>query len=306
MKKKRLPSFNALRCLEAVKETGSISMAAERLSVSHSAVSQQLKHLQDWTGRPLIVRKGRSVALTSAGETLANVVGASFDAIRHELDVLPTRFKQPVSVAAAPVIAEKIILPALSRFSHEQPEIVLHLSLALTDHRINPAADIEISFQKRDQMLTRETVFLPGTAQPVAAPSLVEKYGGNLEQTLYEAPLISDEDSRMWTIWFRENMSPEAQTNTRARLFFEGSLLMQRAAIEGLGVALARSAAISDELEQGRLIALSPQMIDHNWAYIMRISQKTSNEPETMRVAQWLRSLADMNSGRSKALQTGI
>lgn len=81
---------------------------------------------------------------------------------------------------------------------------------------------------------------------------------------------------------------------------------MQRAAIEGLGVALARSAAISDELEQGRLIALSPQMIDHNWAYIMRISQKTSNEPETMRVAQWLRSLADMNSGRSKALQTGI
>jgi LysR family glycine cleavage system transcriptional activator len=138
MKQKPLPSLNALKTLEAVREAGSISLAAERLSVSHSAVSQQLKQLQDWTGRALVVRKGRSVMLTSAGESLASVVNASFDAIRHELDVLPTRFKQPISISAAPVIAENIILPALPLFLTEQSDIVLHLSLVHSDHRRNP------------------------------------------------------------------------------------------------------------------------------------------------------------------------
>tara|TARA_B100000989_G_C19433014_1_gene423878 strand:- start:11 stop:316 length:306 start_codon:yes stop_codon:yes gene_type:complete len=88
MKQKPLPSLNALKTLEAVREAGSISLAAERLSVSHSAVSQQLKQLQDWTGRALVVRKGRSVMLTSAGESLASVVNESFDAIRHVTNIL--------------------------------------------------------------------------------------------------------------------------------------------------------------------------------------------------------------------------
>jgi LysR family glycine cleavage system transcriptional activator len=241
-----------------------------------------------------VVRKGRSVMLTSAGESLASVVNASFDAIRHELDVLPTRFKQPVSISAAPIIAENIILPALPLFSTEQSDVVLHLSLAYSDHRRNPTANIEISFQRMDRMLTEETVFLPGTAQPVAAPVLIKKYGNDLQRTLYEAPLISDEDSRMWTAWFRENSMPDGRANIGTRLFFEGSLLMQRAAIEGLGVALARSASIADDIKQGRLVALSSQMIDHNWAYIMRVNSKTQTEPETVRVVQWLRSLANV------------
>ena len=294
MKQKPLPSLNALKTLEAVREAGSISLAAERLSVSHSAVSQQLKQLQDWTGRALVVRKGRSVMLTSAGESLASVVNASFDAIRHELDVLPTRFKQPISISAAPIIAENIILPALPLFLTEQSDIVLHLSLVHSDHRRNPTANIEISFQRMDRMLTEETVFLPGTAQPVAAPALIKKYGNDLQRTLYEAPLISDEDSRMWTAWFRENSMPDGRGNISTRLFFEGSLLMQRAAIEGLGVALARSASIADDIKQGRLVALSSQMIDHNWAYILRVNSKTQTEPETVRVVQWLRSLTNV------------
>ena len=87
---------------------------------------------------------------------------------------------------------------------------------------------------------------------------------------------------------------PDGRGNISTRLFFEGSLLMRRAAIEGLGVALARSASIADDIKQGRLVALSSQMIDHNWAYILRVNSKTQTEPETVRVVQWLRSLTNV------------
>ena len=60
---RRLPSLNALRALEAVRETGSVSAAARRLSVSHSAISHQVKQLEAWIGRPVTIRRGRTVAL---------------------------------------------------------------------------------------------------------------------------------------------------------------------------------------------------------------------------------------------------
>lgn len=292
MKTRRLPSLNALRALEAVRETGSISAAAERLSVSHSAVSQHIKYLQEWTNRPLIVRKGRSVVLTSAGESLAGVVNESFDSIRHELDLLPIRFERSVNIAIVPIIAKEIILPALPAFVSQFPNISLHISLGHSDRPKNPFPDIEIAFQKRDRISPGDKFFLPGTALPVASPILLDSYGGDKERAMNEAPLISDEDSRMWEHWFDANNTEDQRQATRPRLFFEGSLLMQQAAIDRLGIAFGRTCTIKKHVSEGTLVPLSDRMIDQNWAYVLRTYPQDANEPEVLQTISWLMSLS--------------
>ncbi len=294
MQNKRLPPLNALKTLEAVRETGSISGAAEKLAVSHSAVSQQLKHLQHWSERPILKRNGRSVTLTPAGESLASVVNGAFDAIRHELELLPIRFKQSISLSSPAIIAENILLPNLETFSRQNPEIAIHLSFSRVDKNASPIPDFEIHFQRFDRILSSEKVFLKGTAIPVISPSLLEKFDGSFDRVLSEAPLISDEDSRMWKTWFDENTAPNFKPRSIERLFFSDSLLMKKAALDGLGIALARTCCIQNEISSGLLIAISERSIDENWFYVTRIKTEKVGEIETNAVINWLEEIRNL------------
>lgn len=289
MAQPRLPPLNALKTLEAVHETGSISAAAKQLSVSHSAVSHQIKVLQEWIGRPIIVRKGRSVSLTPAGESLAMVVRKSFDAIRHEMDLVPLRFKRSVSLTVSPVIAQEIILPNLPDFHKNSEGITLHISLELADHPRSTSPDIEIGFGRLAQLSQNDRVFMPGTAVLVAAPSLLARYDHDPEKTLRHAPRISDEDARMWPRWLGR---PNTETDVNPIVYCEGSFLMQRAAIEGLGIAINRKATLTRALDAGELVILSDREIDDDWAYILRCAPNVSSEPEVAKVLSWLETLS--------------
>jgi len=288
---RRLPSLNALRALEAVRETGSVSAAARRLSVSHSAVSHQMKQLEEWIGRPITVRRGRSVAFTEAGESLARVVHDSFDAIRHEIDLLPLRFARAVSISALPVIAEEVLLPNLAQFRSAHPQISLHVSLAQTDRPKTPAPDVEILFRKRDRLLPDEVVLFPGDAVPVCTPDLLRAAGGDPVTAVRNGPLVADEDSRMWTRWLAEAGEGWTPENAARTIYLEGSFLLQKAAMHGIGVAICRRATITRAVQASGLICLSDLAIDQDWAYTMRVATGREVEPEVQIVTAWLRSL---------------
>ncbi len=295
---RRLPSLNALRALEAVRETGSVSAAARRLSVSHSAVSHQIKQLEAWIGRPITMRRGRSVALTEAGESLARVVHDSFDAIRHELDLLPLRFARAVSISALPVIAEEILLPNLARFRSDFPGISLHISLAQTDRPKTPAPDVEILFRKQDRLLPDETVLFPGDAVPVCTPGLLAAAGNDPATAVRTGPLLTDEDSRMWTRWLPQAGEDWTPSESAQTIYFEGSFLLQKAAESGIGIAICRTATIVRALSTGALVPLSDVAIDQDWAYTLRVATGREIEPEVQIVTAWLNNVA-------KPLQSG-
>jgi len=255
-------------------------------------VSHQIRILEQWVDRPITVRQGRSVALTEAGEILSRVVQESFDSIRHELDLLPMRSQRSVSISALPVIAEEIILPNIPAFQTANPEIGLHVSLAQSDRPRPTAPDIEILFRERSRLQPGERSFLPGEAIPVAAPSLIQMSAGDVTETLRRGPLLSDEDSRMWPRWLALDASG-AQLEQRAQtIFLEGSFLLQKAALGGLGVALCRVATLHRALSQGLLVALSDVQIDENWTYTLRTPSPRSEETEVQIVVGWLASLA--------------
>lgn len=284
---RRLPPLTALRVLEALHQTGSVTMAAARLRVSHSAVSHQVRLLEQWSDTPLFIRQGRVTRLTDAGQSLAAIAHGAFDAIRHEVDRLPLRRFRPVSIAALPIVATELILPHLAAFLAARPEVRLHLTLALTDRPTSPAPDVEILFIRRAALLASDVMLLPGDAVPACTPALLGAHGGDWAGLLAAAPLIHDEDLRMWSAW-------QAATGARlddgpgARLILEGSGLIRSAVLAGLGVGFARRALSGRDVAAGRLVLWDGAAIDADWVYVLRAGPHRAEDPAIPVVADWL------------------
>lgn len=293
---RRLPPLTALRALEALHLTGSVTAAAQRLRVSHSAVSHQIRILESWSGTPLFTRRGRVTLLTEAGRSLASVAHGSFDAIRHEIDRLPLRGVRPVSVAALPIVASTLILPALPRFLRDRPGVRLHLTLALTDRPTTPAPDVEIVFVRRVAMLASDTVLLPGDAVPACAPALLD--GRTPEDMLARGPLIHDEDMRMWSAWQAATGLTRDPAAGAAQAILEGSGLIHGAVMSGIGIGFVRRALIAEDVAAGRMVVCSQRAIDADWAYVLRRAAGRADAAELGAVVDWIVGLCRAASDR--------
>ncbi|MGB3555949.1 MAG: LysR family transcriptional regulator [Jannaschia sp.] len=289
---RRLPPLTALRALEALHLTGSVTGAAQRLRVSHSAVSHQVRILEDWSGTPLFVRRGRTTLLTDAGRSLATIAHGAFDAIRHEIDRLPLRQFRPVSVAALPIIATQLILPGLGALLLRAPEIRVHLTLALTDRPTVPAPDIEVLFVRRATQLASDLELLPGDAVPACTPALLDRAGGDTERLMRSGPLIHDEDMRMWPAWQALTGRVGDGEADGARIILEGSGLIHSAVLAGLGVGFVRRSLAAEDVAAGRLTICSAEAIDADWVYVVRPDPARATDPEVVEVVAWLRALA--------------
>lgn len=286
----RLPPLKALRALEAIHQTGSVTAAARRLNVSHSAVSHQMKILESWTTRPLFVRRGRTTLLTAAGKSLAGVAHEAFDSIRHEMDRLPLRAMRSIGVASLPLVATKWLLPRLKGFRHTHPHINLHLSLAQNDRPVTPLPDIEILFARRDQLHPNDIVLFSGDAVPVCSPALLAQFGGNKQELLEKGPLIFDEDLRMWSLWSSKSGVERKSMDEPdvSHLIIEGSALLRATALEGYGIALCRLTFLTNDLASEKLIQLSDQAIDTDWCYFLRCDDSSRADPDVNDVLNWL------------------
>lgn len=283
---RRLPPLKALRALEAIHQNGSITGAARQLNVSHSAISHQVKILEDWTPDPLFIRQGRATLLTDAGRSLASVTHEAFDAIRHEMDRLPMRGVRSVSIACLPLIATRWLMPRLVNFNLQHPEINLHISMSHTDRPVTPAPDIEIRFARRAQVTPRDIVLSTGEAVPVCAPALLQDR--TAEDLLTNGPILFDEDLRMWSQWYTESGHPRGGAASGSGLMLEGSALLQGAAISGLGVAICRKWCLEKDVREGRLTVLSDHAIDEDWCYFMRCEAEKRQLPEVETVINLL------------------
>ena len=291
---RRLPPLKALRVLEAIHLTGSVTGAAQRLRVSHSAISHQVRVLTDWSAVPLFLRRGRTTILTEAGQSLAETANRAFDTLRHEIARLPLREVAPVSIAALPLMATEIILPQLADFTAREPGIRLHLSLALSDRPATPMPDLHIQFVRRSAVLASDIELLRGDAIPACSPALVARTGLTPEALLAQGPHIHDEDMRMWPAWSEQHgtTASAGMNNAAGRILLEGSMLSHSAVLQGFGVGFVRRALVAQRLEAGQLILCSDRAIDADWVYVLRIAAERANDPEVAQVASWLREIS--------------
>jgi LysR family glycine cleavage system transcriptional activator len=248
----RLPPFFSLRPLEAAARHGGYSRAAKELSVTHGAVSQQIRRLEAELGARLFERRGNAMVPTPAAARLARRIGEGMDLLQN-------------AVAEFTAAAERdpLVLSLDSQFASRW--LPARLARLLTD----PAgANLEIRVEDRLADFTTDGVdvavrygggrwpdvearpLFADALFPVCSPAFAKAHPMRRPQDLLGVPLIHH-GHRPWSLWFTAlGVTPPAQIG----LTMEDSVMVLEAAAQGLGVALGRSGLIEADLASGRLV----------------------------------------------------
>lgn len=254
------PPLNALRVFETVVRAGTFRAAAEELCVTQSAISHQIRGLEDWFGAPLFDRgTSRPQPLPHAAELAASLslslsaIGAACQRARD------FRISQPLVIAAIPSVAVCWLIPRLARFRAVHPGTELRIIYAVHGQRID-FQNVHFAFvfaRGAPDLPGVETVhFLPGESVAVCSPQLAARVGDRPDPAAIAAlGLLHDTDRSGWEAWF-ERAGLDARRVPSGTVFQDFNLL-RAAALSGQGVALCPEAMIRPDLDAGHLLRLS-------------------------------------------------
>jgi LysR family glycine cleavage system transcriptional activator len=265
---RRLPPLNALKAFEAAARSESFTRAADELNVTQGAVSHQVKGLEDTLGLKLFHRERQRLILTESGRQYLAVVRDALDRIAVGTEQLLQRQSSGVlTVSTSPDFAAKWLINRLGRFAEKHPGIDLRVS-ASTQYVDFAREEVDVAIRHGDGnwpgldivRLYSERLF------PVCSPKLAAGRNRITKPSdLLKFPLLRLEDAKNWARLFEaagiaDPVGPGPVLN-RASMLID-------AAIDGQGVALARTALAAWDLIQGRLIrplAVSLRMANTYW-----------------------------------------
>lgn len=244
-----LPSLNALRAFEAMARTGRATLAAEELNVTHSAVSRQVKALEQAIGMRLFQGPKHRLELTPAGQDLLPALTRAFDEIAGAVRRLRTD-GEDLHVAVNASLSVKWLIPRLPAFAARHPEVRLQLAeLApqATSHRGAQAVVRIVPAARLNDPLV--TAFAPNHIGPVMTPQLAARYAGNLLQT---PRLSAQTHPQGWAIW--EAVAGVELPPGRERPFAHVHFALD-AALAGLGMLVVSWPLVAEAVADGRLVA---------------------------------------------------
>jgi DNA-binding transcriptional LysR family regulator len=264
----RLPSLNALRCFEAAARSGSFSRAAEELNVTQSAVSHQVRQLEDWFGLTLFDRQGRQTIPTAKGQELARALAEAFDIMSSACRRLQQNDNDPaLTIAALPSFATIWLIPRLSRFFEEHPDVSVKVVYAFAGKTLDfDEIDIAVLWGPGEWEGCRATKLLPGATAPICNPIFLEKEGPfDVPQAILGKPLLHDDDRLDWQNWMRHAGLKHA--GPAPGPIFQDFNLLRAATLAGQGIALCPLSLIADDLSSGRLVQLFDTAIKQDYSY---------------------------------------
>jgi LysR family transcriptional regulator, glycine cleavage system transcriptional activator len=299
---RRLPPLNALKAFEAAARSESFTRAAQELNVTQGAVSHQVKALEATLGIKLFNRERQQLVMTEAGRDYLGVVRDALDRIAAGTERLMQRQSAGVlTVSTSPDFAAKWLVYRLGRFAENHLEIDLRVSAAA--HQVDFAReDVDVAVRHGDGKwpgldvvrLCSERLF------PVCSPKLVA--GRNRIATasdLLKFPLLRLDDWKTWTRWFAAAgvVAPVA----RGPVLNRASMLID-AAVDGQGIALARTALAAWDLINGRLVRPIDISLKISNTYWIVCQRATSSVPKIAMFRKWLLAEAAEDARRLKNL----
>ena len=277
---KHWPPLNVLRGFEAAARLGSFHQAAQELHLTQSAISQQIRSLEELLGQPLFHRQGRSVALTDAGQDLL----ATTQNVLLQLAVGIQRLEQyrkpnQLVLNTTTALARLWLLPRLADFHRQHPEI--DLWLFTSDEAPNMAEqtiDLALRSDIEAQAECSHRTLLADRLLPVAAPAV-------LAQPAAERTTLHGERELDWHHWTLKG-GEDLQLRTQGLNFSDPGLL-QDAAIAGLGVALVSELLSRPARQQGLLLPLSAlRVAGPRWSLL--VHQESESSPQCRAFCHWL------------------
>ncbi|MFL6304169.1 MAG: transcriptional regulator GcvA [Candidatus Sulfotelmatobacter sp.] len=298
---RHLPPLNGLKAFEAAARSESFTRAAEELNVTQGAVSHQVKALEDTLGLKLFHRERQRLILTEAGRDYLAVVRDALDRIALGTERLLQRQESGVlTVSTSPDFAAKWLVNRLGRFGEQHPDVDLRVS-ATTHHVDFAREDVDVAIRHGDgnwsglhvERLYSERLF------PVCSPKLVT--GRNrITKTadLLKFPLLRLEDAKLWSRLF-EAAGVRATVNS-GPILNRASMLID-AAIDGQGIALARTALAAWDLIHGRLVRPIDVSLKMAHTYWIVCPKAASSMPKISTFRDWVLAEAADDTRRLKA-----
>ncbi|SIO16164.1 LysR family transcriptional regulator [Vannielia litorea] len=250
-----LPPSASLRAFAAFAEVGSVTGAGAALGVSHAAISQQLRALEDHLGIALLERRGRGVALTEAGDELATAVTGAFGLIGDAVARITGRGAgRPVQITTTPMFAAHWLMPRLAGFRRRFPDVEIMLNPSPQVVELTPGGvDIAIRHGKGHWPGLDVELLLPAEHVIVAAPELVKGRRIDRPDDLLELPWLQEVGTNEVDEW----LAGQGVTEGRARFHshLPGNFVLE-AARRGEGLAATTRVLIEEDIASGSLVVL--------------------------------------------------
>jgi LysR family glycine cleavage system transcriptional activator len=275
------------RFFEAAARHLNFTQAAKEMHVTHSAVSQRIKRLEEHLGTPLFRRSGRAMLLTDAGRRLLERVQAAISEIAEGVEAIrPGNTDRTLTISTVPCFAAYWLLPRLADFNEQHPEIQVNIlaTRSLTDFA-RDGVDMALRFGPGAWTGLISIKLFDEELIPVCSPAFL---GGRLPRApgdLLKLPLLHDE-RQPWSIWF-EAVGLDYRDAGQGPRYSEENLLLP-AAIAGLGVALARASLVQADLASGRLVRLFSRSVPTRYSYFIVYPSGSETVARVQVFQQWL------------------
>jgi LysR family glycine cleavage system transcriptional activator len=285
--------MNAVRAFEAAARLGSFKDAAAELGVTHGAVSQQIRLLEEWLGPPALFRRSvRRVVLTPAGAAMLADFGPALDRISAAVTQHRERRGDPPAVLlhvnALATFSLRWLLPRMSRFRAEHPDIEVRLATSNdTVDALPQPFDVVIRGGPDSFHGFASRFLLSERRLPVLSPSLLAQLPLREVAELSTHTLLHVTSMpRLWRDWLTEAGQPAL--DPAASLTFDHFYLTIQAALDGLGVAMGPTALIADDLAAGRLVTPFPTISLPARSYFAYFPEAQRNDPHVAVFCDWL------------------
>ncbi|WP_158815587.1 LysR substrate-binding domain-containing protein [Methylocapsa sp. S129] len=294
----RVPSTQALRALDAFARYGSVWRAAEELHLTRSAVSHQLRFLEQDLGFDLLKRAGKGVSLTPQGQRYAVDVRKALTLLGDAAVQYGDKgIRGSLTISCTPGFASLWLCTHVGEFKQLYPDVALRIVTPLRlDDVTNPEVDAFIAYgvgawPKCAVELLSEVEFTP-----LCSPVLLNRIGGLSEPSdVFRTVLLHLEDDDDWARWFKA--AGVVRPNLGQGVTFSDMNLVLAAATAGQGIAMGDELTCRQALDTGRLVRPFDLAIRSRQAYYLVMEQHRVANPATLAFSDWL---------RSKLVQTAI
>jgi LysR family glycine cleavage system transcriptional activator len=309
--RRRLPPLNALRAFEAAARHLNFSRAADELSVTPGAVSQQIQNLEDYVGASLFKRTPRGLLLTDAAQTALPSLREAFDRLAEAASLLTAAVDgRRLTLTAAPSFAAKWLVPRLGRFEEAHPQVDVWLSadMDLVDFG---AGEVDLAIRYgagpypglESVRLMNETVMPVMSPDLMAANPLYDPRDLARHVLLHDGSPDADDSCPDWLMWLAARGVKGVDGNRGPR--FNQSSLVIEAAVGGRGVALAKRTLAQDDLDAGRLIVPMPITTSVDFAYYVVHPKAKGRLPQVKAFVNWIAAEAAAHDAALATMDNG-
>ncbi|MFY1662831.1 LysR substrate-binding domain-containing protein [Pseudomonas sp. Pseu.R1] len=283
------PPLRAVRTFEAFARHGGVNAAARELDISASAISHQLRLLEEFLQQPLTFRQGRNLILTEEGREYYRAIRSAFAVLRSATDhVREKSAMRQVTISLIPLFGINLFIPRLPTFLSENPGLDINVTYA--NHRSYPsdAADISIRFGTGHWPGYHSEPLISGAMAAFCSRAFLQRHGPiEAPDALADLPLLHDEERGTWAQWFQaQGVRHPAALNG---LLFEDGQLALTATLTGLGCALLREPLVAPYLASGELVKLFDATVDDGRGYYLCRRADSELSREGLNLYGWIR-----------------